>query len=87
MFYSTILPAVFYITPVAYPMNLVPGKFKFIIMANTLYHYISFFRDILYHNTVPNIHTIIITTVISLFFGIVGVVTFNSLKKGFISHL
>ncbi len=87
MFYNTILPAIFYVTPIAYPIEKVPVNYQIFVKLNPLYHFIAFFRDVLYHNTSPSISTLLTTTVLSGVFILTGIATFNSLKKGFISHL
>lgn len=87
MFYNTIMPALFYFTPIAYSFNLVPEKAKIFVKLNPIFHYIEFFREVLYHNNTPSISNILIICTLSLFFTILGIYTFNKLKRGFISHL
>jgi len=87
MFYNTILPAIFYLTPIAYPIDNVPPNFQIILKLNPLFHFISFFRDILYYNRIPQLGTTIITLGLAIVFTIAGLYIFKSLKKGFISHL
>lgn len=87
MFYNTILPAIFYFTPIAYSFKLVPDKYKFIVKMNPLFHFIELFRVILYNEQVPSVKLTGIVTSISFFFLLSGIYVFNKLKKGFISHL
>lgn len=87
MFYNTILPALFYLTPIAYPIDQVPEQYQFFIKLNPVLHFIGYFRDILYFNKIPDMLTIGIILFISILFAFIGLYVFNSLKKGFISHL
>jgi ABC-type polysaccharide/polyol phosphate export permease len=87
MFYNTIIPAIFYLTPIAYPIEEVPERFQPVIKLNPLYHYTCFFRDILYHNKTPDLNSILFVATMSFLAAFAGIIVFNKLKKGFISHL
>lgn len=87
MFYNTILPAIFYLTPIAYPIDQVPANYQIILKLNPLFHFISFFRDILYYNRLPLLQTTIFSIALAAIFLVSGILVFRSLKKGFISHL
>lgn len=87
MFYNTIMPALFYFTPIAYSFNLVPEKAKVFVKLNPIFHYIEFFRDTLYYGRTPSLSTSLIACVLSVLFTSLGIYTFNKLKRGFISHL
>lgn len=87
MFYNTILPALFYMTPIAYPISQVSEELQIILKLNPIFHYIVYFRDILYYNQIPDITTTYLTIGLGVVFSTLGIYVFNSLKKGFISHL
>lgn len=84
--YTTLTPALFYFTPIAYSASLIPERFILIVKLNPLYHFMEFFRAILYYNQVPGLSAwAIILTLTLLSFGI-GLYTFVRLEKGFISN-
>jgi ABC-2 type transport system permease protein len=41
-----------YLAPVFYPFSIVPGRFRFIVELNPLYHFLNIFRDMLYSDGV-----------------------------------
>ena len=51
--WGTLLPALFYFTPIAYSSQLVPEKYVWILKFNPLFHFVNMVRDILYYNTWP----------------------------------
>jgi len=87
MFYNSILPAIFYLTPIAYPIEKVPEKFQFFLKLNPLYHFVMYFRQVIYYDKIPDIQIIITTVALAAFTIALGIYVFNSLKKGFISNL
>ena len=42
-----------YVTPVFYPESIVPDKYRFVVDANPLYHYLTVFRDLVYGGELP----------------------------------
>lgn len=86
LLYTSLTPALFYFTPIAYSTSLVPGQFQLLIKLNPLYHFMEIFRTILYYNEVPSIQSwVIIIGITAVFFG-AGLLVFKKLEKGFISN-
>ena len=86
LLYTSLTPALFYFTPIAYSTSLVPGQFQLLIKLNPLYHFMDIFRTILYYNEVPSLQSWgIITGITAVFFG-AGILVFKKLEKGFISN-
>jgi len=84
--YTTLTPALFYFTPIAYSYSLIPENLLIIVKINPLFHYMQFFRNVLYYNEAPGITSwIIVTTITAVTIGI-GLFTFKRLEKGFISN-
>ncbi|HAW52028.1 MAG TPA: hypothetical protein DCX54_06825 [Flavobacteriales bacterium] len=86
LLWTTLMPAIFYFTPIAYSAQLIPEKFVWIIKFNPIFHFISAFREVLYYNTVPDF--MLMMTVIGLSAGFLGLGlwVFFYLEKGFISN-
>jgi len=86
MLWTGLMPALFYSTPIAYPIEIIPAKFALIIKLNPLYHYIKMARDVLYDNSVPDLQTVLITTALSVVTIVIGTIAFKKLEPGFISN-
>ena len=85
--WSTINPALFYITPIAYSLAIVPEKYHWILKLNPLYSFFDASRSILYSNQNPSLETWgIIITLTTFAFGM-GYFTLQKLKNGLASNL
>lgn len=85
--WNTLLPALFYLTPIAYPEKLIPEKFKLVITINPIYQFIRCFRTILYESSLPAREIWVQCGVLSGASLIVGLLVFNRLKNQFISTI
>lgn len=85
--WSTVQPAIFYLTPIAYPESLIPPHYKFIIQCNPIYYFIQLARGILYDNTVPAAHLWLFCAGMGILMYALGLVIFNKLKNQFISAI
>ncbi|MEQ9062888.1 MAG: ABC transporter permease [Vicingaceae bacterium] len=86
LLWTTLMPAIFYFTPIAYSAKLIPEKFLWLINFNPVFHYISAFREVLYYNIVPSAQLWLIISSLSVFFLGLGLSVFLYLEKGFISN-
>lgn len=86
LLYTSLTPALFYFTPIAYSTKLVPDQFQLLIKLNPIYHFMEVFRTILYYNQIPSLEKwSILLAIAGLFFG-AGLFAFKKLEKGFISN-
>jgi ABC-type polysaccharide/polyol phosphate export permease len=51
--YDVILMAWMYLTPLFYPVSVLPERVRLLMSLNPFYHYISLFRACLYDSTIP----------------------------------
>jgi len=51
--YQIILVAWMYLTPIFYPLNILPDKFQWVIHINPMYYILECFRSPLYMNKIP----------------------------------
>ncbi|HEY8401175.1 MAG TPA: ABC transporter permease [Cytophagaceae bacterium] len=86
MLWSSLMPALFYLTPIAFSSTLLPENLKWVMDFNPLFHYIEMVRDILYYDRFPQMKYLVSTSALSLFFLILGAYIFRKLKPGFISN-
>lgn len=53
--YGILLTAWLYLTPIFYPIKILPHTVKTIVLYNPLFHFIEFFRSIILYGEVPNL--------------------------------
>lgn len=75
--YGILVMAWTYMTPIFYPVSIVPEKLRFLWELNPLYHYITIMRDLVYIGTLPTQRSVIIATLFSVLSLITGVVIFK----------
>lgn len=84
--WTTFLPAIFYVTPIAYAPKLIPAGYEWLLKLNPLYYFVESLRAILYSNLVPDMSYWIAMIVISTVSLIMGLLVFRKLQGGFISQ-
>lgn len=84
---GVVLQALYFATPIIYPVNAIPEKFHTIFTLNPLVYYIDLFRSPIYYGLIPNIHTVLICSVCSLLSIVCGVVYFRRNEKKVIFRL
>lgn len=86
LLWNTLLPAVFYFTPIAYPVELIPENIRWVMHLNPVYHFIEPFRKLLYFKVFPDTIQWMWMIATGVIFLLMGIFIFHSLKRGFISH-
>ena len=84
--WGTLMPALFYFTPIAYSYEVIPKSYQWVVKFNPLFHYIDLFRQILYYNEFPSLELLVTTTLLSIVFFGTGWFTYKKLERGFISN-
>ncbi|OKP94373.1 ABC transporter permease [Paenibacillus sp. P46E] len=82
-FLSVFLNVWFYLTPIVYPITIIPDKYRFFLEINPLYHYIQGFRDIMLSTGDFNISSFCYMTLFAVLSLTLGLKVFNKLKDGF----
>ena len=85
--WNTIQPAIFYLTPIAYPESMISGQYKLIIKCNPIYYFIKLGRSIFYDPVSPSLHSWSNCIILSIIMYIIGQFVFNKLKNQFISAI
>lgn len=52
--YSVFTTGLMYLTPVIYPMSMLPDRIRVIVLMNPLTNYLEMFRDLAFYNTLPS---------------------------------
>lgn len=73
---------VFYLTPILYPLYMIPKKYLMYIKFNPFTSFIVMWRELFLQNTL-NYHSMIIAFAYSIVFFLIGVFVYNRLKNKF----
>lgn len=76
-----------YLTPVMYGADMVPQQYKVLFYLNPMTPIISIYRDILYWKVIPDIGTLLYSTVLGVICVVAGYFIFNKLQKGFAENV
>ncbi len=85
--YGVFTTAWMYLTPVFYPMEILPAGMMEIMRFNPLYHYILYFRAIVLDGHVPDVRTNLICIGFSLIMLLIGVLFFKRKQDKFILYI
>jgi ABC-2 type transport system permease protein len=81
------LPALMYLTPIIYPISVVPDRFRWLIRINPLVYIVEVVRDPIYYGIIPSPTTLLLATVISLGSLCIGWMIFRYTAPRFHAHL
>lgn len=70
--YQVGLMILFYLSPIIYPLSIVPERFLFFIQLNPLYYFIQLFRQPIYEGVLPEIGLVVRATLFALIALIAG---------------
>lgn len=85
--YSVFTTALLYLTPVIYPLSILPEKIKILVMLNPLTNIVMMFRNVYMYNTLPSFSSLAIATVEAVILCATGVYVFWKKQDGFILDL
>ena len=85
--YSVVTLAWMYLTPIFYSLDIVPRKVAFLIQCNPMYHYITFFRELLLYGNVPGIAIWLFCIISSFVMLGLGIFIFKKMQRNFILYL
>lgn len=76
-----------YLTPIMYPIEMIPEDFRKVFMFNPLVPIINAYREVMYYGRVPDLSTLIISFILGALFLAGGFVVFGKMKKHFAEEL
>jgi len=76
-FYQVIVQALFFLTPIAYPQEILPGWAAPFMHFNPIYSLVEMFRLPVYHGRFPDMTTTLTATITSVTFLVLGWVAFT----------
>ncbi len=86
-FYTVFITALTYLTPLFYPVEILPGSIQTLIKFNPLYWYVTMFRQPILYSEVPTITQFILCSLFALVALIVGLVLFKKTQDRFILYV
>jgi ABC-2 type transport system permease protein len=81
------LPALMYLTPIIYPLSIVPERFLWLVRLNPMLYLIDVIRAPIYAGTLPAPATLAIATMLSFASLVAGWLFFRRLAPRFHAHL
>lgn len=87
LMYEAGIYSVMYLTPIFYPLEIVPERFRPIIFANPLYYFCELIRQPVFTGRLPGLETIAIAAVWAVGMLFVGWQVLRRMSPGFFRHL
>ncbi len=85
--YQVATIALMYLTPIIYPISIVPDRWLWVIRVNPLTQLFKLARDPVYHGVLPSVHVVGASLAVSAVALVAGWVVFNRLSRGFYLHV
>jgi ABC-type polysaccharide/polyol phosphate export permease len=70
--YSVLVIMYFYLTPIIYPVSILPEQIQTLQQFNPMFHYVALFRALLMNSQIPDIRSIGLSTLAAIFILIIG---------------
>jgi ABC-2 type transport system permease protein len=87
MIWMSFSPALFYATPIAYVIDIVPAKWMFLFKLNPLTHFLEATHHVIYNGLWLTWKELLILTTLACISLYIGIVIYKKLEKGFVSNL
>jgi len=85
--YSILITALMYSSAIFYPSEIIPGKYKFLLDWNPVYHFIHGFRTVVYYGQPLDMQNLLICVVMACISLLIGVLVFERNQNKFIFHI
>lgn len=85
--YELVLTVWMYLTPIFYPLSIIPEKYSVFIKLNPIIYYLEMFRDIVMYGKIPALSSFLICLLIGIASLITGFYLFNKKQDKFILHI
>ncbi len=85
--WTILLTVWMYLSPIIYPLDILPENLIKFVKLNPLTHYITYFRDVMIYGRVPSLSENIICISYSISFFLFGVAMFRKKQDKFVLHI
>lgn len=76
-----------YLTPIIYPLDIIPDKFMFIIKLNPMYYIVECFRSPIYYGQIPDLHHLLLAAIPAGIILVTGYKIFSDWSDDFIFYI
>lgn len=85
--YSVFITVLMYLTPVIYPLSMLPGWVKCIVMLNPITNILTMFRNVMFYNILPDWSSILVGVVETIVVVLIGLKVFYKYQDQFILNV
>jgi homopolymeric O-antigen transport system permease protein len=85
--YVAASPAIMYLTPIIYPLSIVPARYLWLIKLNPLVYLLQLFRAPIYYAIMPTGMTVVVAALLASLMLALGWTIFRHLAPGFYIHI
>ena len=85
--YGVLITLWMYLTPLFYPVSIIPEQWLFVYEKNPMYQYVNFFRTVMLNGAIPSVEQFGYCIGYAVLAMVVGFFTFRKLKHNFILHI
>ena len=85
--YSVFTTGLLYLTPVIYPMSILPEAVRVVVNINPLTNMVQMFRDVMFYNTLPTFSSIVLGGVEVIVALVLGTYVFYKNQDDFILNI
>lgn len=85
--YGVVIVLWTYLTPLFYPVSIIPERFFGLYSLNPMYQYVTFFRTLVLDAALPSLSQFLFCIGYAVLFLVVGTLIFRALKKKFILYV
>jgi ABC-2 type transport system permease protein len=76
-----------YLTPIFYPISIIPERYMLLYEWNPMFHYVNYFRELVLEGTIPGMTENLICASIGVVALAIGLITFYRTQDKFIMHI
>ncbi len=85
--YSVILTIWMYLTPIFYPISIIPKKYMVFIIYNPIYYFVDYFRQTILYGKVPTLQLNLICLLSSISMFVIGLYIFYKSQDKFVVNI
>lgn len=86
-FWSVLVTVWMYLTPIIYPISILPEWMASLVRLNPLTHYVEYFRSLMLYGTLPSLMETAICLSYSVVFLLLGVIVFHQKQDKFVLYI
>jgi ABC-type polysaccharide/polyol phosphate export permease len=79
--------AFFYLTPILYPLDILPANYQFLFKLNPFFYFVKIFRFPVYYSVFPPLKFFLVVFLSTVVVFTVGFLIFYKEEKNFVFHL